>query len=254
MKHLSGALEEVNRQQPIPTYVETVGTMKPSRMKLTFILPKEVNGKQVVKYQLNDVIPGSNRWRSAAYGYVIGLNPNLTVVERFAKSRWGEFGFEKLYKLSSGLFLFEFSTDEESDRMLAEDPWIFAQYPMILNFWSPEAILDKKGVERIPLLPVPIAHEVEKEVEPSPVEHDSIVNSIDLQITPLPAAVVPIANPFTVLDCVEKKGRMILSVVCLRRRWKARPMNNKAWIVGGDFNIVKAFSESVGGAILIWEL
>ncbi|GAA0166915.1 hypothetical protein LIER_40272 [Lithospermum erythrorhizon] len=97
-------------------------------MKLTFIPPEEVNGKSVVKYQSIDVILGINRWRSAAYGYVMGINPNFASIERFANSRWAKYGFEKLYKVSSRLFILQFSSDEERDQMLMEGPWSFAQY------------------------------------------------------------------------------------------------------------------------------
>ncbi|GAA0165971.1 hypothetical protein LIER_21236 [Lithospermum erythrorhizon] len=45
-------------------------------------------------------------------------------------------------------FLFQFSDDEGRDRMLDEGPWIFAQFPMVLKPWTPEARLDKRGEEK----------------------------------------------------------------------------------------------------------
>ncbi|GAA0149952.1 hypothetical protein LIER_09000 [Lithospermum erythrorhizon] len=108
-------------------------------MKLTFIPPEEVNGKSVVKYQSIDVILGINRWRSAAYGYVMGINPNFASIERFANSRWAKYGFEKLYKVSSGLFIFQFSSDEERDQMLTAVPDDFESWRSegLVWFWIP---------------------------------------------------------------------------------------------------------------------
>ncbi|GAA0144253.1 hypothetical protein LIER_35895 [Lithospermum erythrorhizon] len=87
-------------------------------MKLTFIAPEIVNGKQVVKYQSIDIRPGINRWKSAAYGYVMGINPSFGT----------------------------FENDEGR-----EGPWIFARYPMVFKSWTPESKLERKGVEKIPV-------------------------------------------------------------------------------------------------------
>ncbi|GAA0156360.1 hypothetical protein LIER_13876 [Lithospermum erythrorhizon] len=133
------------------TYPEVVETKKISRMRLMFIPPEEVNGIAVVKYQSTGVMPGINRWKSAAYGDVMGINPNFITIEKFVCVKWREFGYEKMFKLASGLFLFQFGDDDGKDRMIEEGPWIFAQHPMILNPWTPESRLEMKGVEKIPV-------------------------------------------------------------------------------------------------------
>ncbi|GAA0141428.1 hypothetical protein LIER_35392 [Lithospermum erythrorhizon] len=79
-------------------------------MKLTYIPPEVVDGKAVVKYQSLDVMSDINRWKSSVYGYVMGTNPSFGAIENYARTRWEEFGFEKCFKLTSGLYLFQFET------------------------------------------------------------------------------------------------------------------------------------------------
>ncbi|GAA0168141.1 hypothetical protein LIER_22924 [Lithospermum erythrorhizon] len=67
-----------------------------------------MKGRPVVKYQSNDVMIGINRWNSAAFGYVLGINPSFGAIENFVRNRWKEFDFEKCFKLSPGVFLFIF--------------------------------------------------------------------------------------------------------------------------------------------------
>ncbi|GAA0157541.1 hypothetical protein LIER_14790 [Lithospermum erythrorhizon] len=72
---------------------------------LTYIPPTEVNGKAVVKYQSNDVIP----------------------------------------------------EEEGRDRMLAEGPFIFAQFPMIIILWTPESLVSEEvGGEGACMVPKPL--------------------------------------------------------------------------------------------------
>ncbi|GAA0162018.1 hypothetical protein LIER_18207 [Lithospermum erythrorhizon] len=60
-----------------------------------------------------------NRWRSSAFAYVI---------ERFTKARWSDFGFEKVFKLASSMFLFQLAEDFGRDRMIEEGPWSSIPY------------------------------------------------------------------------------------------------------------------------------
>ncbi|GAA0167905.1 hypothetical protein LIER_22742 [Lithospermum erythrorhizon] len=76
--------------------------------------------------------------------------PNFITIEKFESVKWREFGFEKMFKLASGLFLFQFGDDDGRDQMIVEGPWIFAQHLMILNPWTPESRLERKGVKRVP--------------------------------------------------------------------------------------------------------
>ncbi|GAA0148380.1 hypothetical protein LIER_07842 [Lithospermum erythrorhizon] len=125
----------INHNNQGKTYADIVSAKNVARMNLTFIPPEEVNGKAVVKYQSTDVMPSINWWKSATYGYVMGLNPNFITIEQFVESRWKGFGFKKMYKLAFGLFLFQFEDDTGCDRMIVEGSWTFAQYPMILNLY-----------------------------------------------------------------------------------------------------------------------
>ncbi|GAA0164671.1 hypothetical protein LIER_20255 [Lithospermum erythrorhizon] len=88
------------------------------RMKLSYIPPEVIDGKLVVRYQSVDVMPG-------------------------------EFGFKKAFKLSSGLFLFQFEGDEGRDSMIASGPWKFAQYLLVFSPRTPDSKIKPRGVSKI---------------------------------------------------------------------------------------------------------
>ncbi|GAA0164092.1 hypothetical protein LIER_19809 [Lithospermum erythrorhizon] len=56
-----------------------------------------------------------------------------------------------MYRLASGIFLSKFKSVEDNDCMLASGPSMFAKRPMILKSWTPEANLEKKGAEKVPI-------------------------------------------------------------------------------------------------------
>ncbi|GAA0148042.1 hypothetical protein LIER_36639 [Lithospermum erythrorhizon] len=121
------------------------------RMKLTFIPSETVEGKLVVKYKVTDILPGINRWKAVAYGYVMGILPTIGAIEGFAQANWAKFGFEDVHKLSSGLFTFRFKSEVERDQMLNKGPWIFVRKRLIIKAWSPDAKIEHKGEEKVPI-------------------------------------------------------------------------------------------------------
>ncbi|GAA0146191.1 hypothetical protein LIER_06204 [Lithospermum erythrorhizon] len=138
-----------------PTYAVVVNSLTSlNRMKLAFIPPYVVNGRSVGEYKVIDVLPGINRWKSATLGYVMGFRPEFDQMEKFAKSNWEKFGFESMHKLSAGMFLFQFQSDVDRDRMLEDGPWIFARRPLVIKAWTHDAKIDRKGEARVLVWPL----------------------------------------------------------------------------------------------------
>ncbi|GAA0146352.1 hypothetical protein LIER_06331 [Lithospermum erythrorhizon] len=74
----------------------------------------------------------------------MGFKPEFDQMEKFAKSNWGNFGFESLRNLSAGMFLFQFKYDADHDCMLEAGPWIFARRPLIIKVWTHGAKIEHK--------------------------------------------------------------------------------------------------------------
>ncbi|GAA0175584.1 hypothetical protein LIER_28729 [Lithospermum erythrorhizon] len=81
----------------------------------------------------------------------MGLNPSTGAMENYAKLNWNRLGFEEMFRLTSGMFLFRFKTDEDRYSVLAEGPWMFAKRPIILKAWTLESNLERKGADKIPV-------------------------------------------------------------------------------------------------------
>ncbi|GAA0143395.1 hypothetical protein LIER_04088 [Lithospermum erythrorhizon] len=70
-----------------------------------------------------------------------GFKPSFDDLEKFAKSNWGDFGFESFHKLSAEMYLFQFHSDA----------WIFARRPLIIKAWSHDAKIERKREVNVPV-------------------------------------------------------------------------------------------------------
>lgn len=114
--------------------------------RLEYIPPK--NG--VVYFDDAELAYGAKVWENAVVGYALGSTPKLQEMVNFAKGVWKGIQIPQVYRLKSGVFLFNFNSGIAKKEVL-DRVWSFKQAPLILKSWSPDMNLEECNPDSIPV-------------------------------------------------------------------------------------------------------
>ncbi|GJU77453.1 zinc knuckle CX2CX4HX4C containing protein [Tanacetum coccineum] len=92
----------------------------------------------------------SSRFVNTLYGYFIGKRLAFPLVENYVKNSWAKFGLKRIM-LDRDFFLFQFENKEGMDKVIESGPWLIRLVPLILNVWTPNAILKKDEIRSAPV-------------------------------------------------------------------------------------------------------
>ncbi|GAA0158931.1 hypothetical protein LIER_38755 [Lithospermum erythrorhizon] len=92
---------------------------------------------------------GVERWKFVVVGYVLGLNPSFREMENFVTMRWNLLGNIEVHRMSSGIFVFNCSSEEDKLEIIERGPWSFSSRPLILKPCAPGMWLAKKPVSKL---------------------------------------------------------------------------------------------------------
>ncbi|GAA0170914.1 hypothetical protein LIER_25072 [Lithospermum erythrorhizon] len=110
-------------------------------MDLTFITPNAEGSKPMVEMPTLVVMARAEKCRYTLIAYVLGFNPSLSNVERYARTRWPEYGIIKIHKMDKGFFVLQLISEEVKQALLEKGPWNFSRCPLILRLWEVEALI-----------------------------------------------------------------------------------------------------------------
>ncbi|XVF44413.1 hypothetical protein PTKIN_Ptkin02bG0118400 [Pterospermum kingtungense] len=81
---------------------------------------------------------GEKHWANAVVAQLIGRTPNFSALQKILNLLWGNGGAVDLRPAGTNLFLVNFSSSEDRDRVIEGGPWHFQNLPMFVRKWEPE--------------------------------------------------------------------------------------------------------------------
>lgn len=101
-------------------------------MPLSFISPTEI-----LQFSAAELTEGAKLWNSSLIGMVVGASPNYGEVCKYVNSAWRDIGHTRIHQLRKGIYLFDFSSEEDRAKAL-EGRWsIYNRFPLLLKPWTP---------------------------------------------------------------------------------------------------------------------
>ncbi|GJT78386.1 retrotransposon protein, putative, ty1-copia subclass [Tanacetum coccineum] len=92
----------------------------------------------------------SARFANTVYGFFLGKRVAYPVVANYVRNTWGKFGLVRsMFSSSTGLFSFQFSSQDGLNAMLENGPWFIRIHPIILKKWIPDVNLLKEDVRNV---------------------------------------------------------------------------------------------------------
>lgn len=91
----------------------------------------------------------TNRCANTLYGYFMGKKIVFPVVQHFARAMWTMYGLQCAMMNPQGFFFFKFSSKENMEVVLLNEPWMTRTIPIILKTWFASLCLAKEGLKMI---------------------------------------------------------------------------------------------------------
>ncbi|GJX49931.1 zinc knuckle CX2CX4HX4C containing protein [Tanacetum coccineum] len=82
------------------------------------------------------------------YGYFIGEQLALPIMEAYVKNAWAKYGFEHAI-FRNGFFFFKFSSHDGIVKTLDGGPWFIRSMPIFLNVWSINTKLKREEITKV---------------------------------------------------------------------------------------------------------
>ncbi|XP_020272510.1 uncharacterized protein LOC109847689 [Asparagus officinalis] len=73
---------------------------------------------------------GVDYWKNALIGHVIGFNAKFKSMEAYVNKAWGRISIPKIILIKSGVFLFDFPSEQQMRKVLDAGPWFFGSRPL----------------------------------------------------------------------------------------------------------------------------
>ncbi|KAL9237195.1 hypothetical protein vseg_011777 [Gypsophila vaccaria] len=89
-------------------------------------------------------------WRQAVYGFILGSNPPISVVEGFLRRIWKHHEIDRICFMPTGVFLVRFKTKEMQEAVLNAGYYMFDNKPVIIKPWQEDVDLEKEEVKIVP--------------------------------------------------------------------------------------------------------
>ncbi|XP_074276997.1 uncharacterized protein LOC141600652 [Silene latifolia] len=107
--------------------------------------------EDLLSFTAEDVKDELAYWKNSVYGFVLGANPPVEVVEGFLKRLWSKFPMDKVSFCPNGVFLVRFKSAAAKDQVLRQGHFLFDNKPLIVRPWSEEVELVKTDVKDVPV-------------------------------------------------------------------------------------------------------
>lgn len=118
---------------------------------LQFVVPRmEANSKIMVCLQ-KAVDEEVERWKNTLIGNFIRRRPGFAYIKEVINRIWKLKGSVEISLMETGIFVFQFSYDEDKQRVLETGPWMVARRPLILRAWSKHVEMEKVNLKTIPM-------------------------------------------------------------------------------------------------------
>ncbi|GJY56041.1 hypothetical protein Tco_0455156 [Tanacetum coccineum] len=104
-----------------------------------FVLP--IDAMQVVH----------NKYVNSLVGFFVGKKVVFTLVKNYVLNTWAKFGFQKIMCDEDGFYYFKFESITGLEQVLEQGPWLIKNTLIILNKWTPNLVLSKDQVTRVPV-------------------------------------------------------------------------------------------------------
>ncbi|XP_020261707.1 uncharacterized protein LOC109837769 [Asparagus officinalis] len=109
-------------------------------LSLNFVPPSQKNAAVFSKEEWK---VGEDYWKNALIGHVIGLNAKFKSMEAYINKAWGKISNPKITLIKSGVFLFDFQSEQQMRKILEAGPWFFGSRPLVLKPWSIDTEMEK---------------------------------------------------------------------------------------------------------------
>nr|GEY02077.1 hypothetical protein [Tanacetum cinerariifolium] len=130
-------IQSVSVQDKPSSYVGVAGVSvsEPSKPKANFRSLFSDNVCNGVNFSIPRKVVETviTRYDNTLYGYFIGKRIVFSVVEYYARNKWGKFGLTRIMMNSKGIFLIKFKTTKGFEDVLENGPWMIRSSPIILK-------------------------------------------------------------------------------------------------------------------------
>ncbi|GKB92899.1 retrovirus-related pol polyprotein from transposon TNT 1-94, partial [Tanacetum coccineum] len=92
-----------------------------------------------------------HKFENSLVGFFVGKKVAFPLVKNYVTNTWAKFSFEKVISDDDGLFYFKFATSKGLEQVIKQGPWIIRNIPLMLTKWSPNMVVSKDKVTRVPV-------------------------------------------------------------------------------------------------------
>ncbi|KAL4564482.1 hypothetical protein LXL04_028546 [Taraxacum kok-saghyz] len=144
--------EEIITEEKEPkSYAQMVGK-KDRGGNLFSIIKKDPNLKPgEVEMPVADILKGSEPFNLTLYGYFIEKKVNFYNMNKYALSKWRNYGIEETMVNEESFYFFRFSNEQGLKEVLEGGPWLVFDNPIIIRRWEPGLNLSKPQHCKIPV-------------------------------------------------------------------------------------------------------
>ncbi|XP_050207769.1 uncharacterized protein LOC126657166 [Mercurialis annua] len=108
--------------------------------ELKYVPPAVKNRTRVVSFNSKDLVKEEEKWKFA-----------IIVINSFIRNRWAKFGLRNVVRINGSMFMFEFGSEEECNKVLGDGPYTFDQKPLMLKKWQPRMSMDPNNISFVPV-------------------------------------------------------------------------------------------------------
>ncbi|XP_074266808.1 uncharacterized protein LOC141590095 [Silene latifolia] len=112
-------------------------------------IPEEPS--DLLQFSDEDVKEELEYWKNSVYGFILGANPPVEVVEGFLKRLWSNYPIDKISFCANGVFLVRFRTSQARQQILQQGQFLFDNKPLIVRPWDEGVALEKEDIKEVPV-------------------------------------------------------------------------------------------------------
>ncbi|XP_074299069.1 uncharacterized protein LOC141630092 [Silene latifolia] len=113
-------------------------------------LNTETDETPIVHITTEDVSNELEYWKQAIYGFVLGANPPMAILEGYIRRIWHKHTIDKISFMPNGVFLVRFQTKEMQEQVLKAGHYLFDSKPVIIKPWKEDISLEREEVKSVP--------------------------------------------------------------------------------------------------------
>ncbi|KAL9236026.1 hypothetical protein vseg_010739 [Gypsophila vaccaria] len=110
----------------------------------------EDEDNELLELEPEEVQEDIEYWSQAVYGFVLGSNPPITVLEGFLRRIWKHHDIDRICFMPTGVFLVRFKSKEIQEKVLNAGYYMFDNKPVIIKPWQEDVDLEKEEVKTVP--------------------------------------------------------------------------------------------------------